>query len=205
MKKKFTVLGIFALLFAVLSVCVYHNSALSNNEVLIIQAIQSIMKGVPTSLAKFLSSLGHEQNWNYVVIFATLVLIICRKFKAGILFWLAIFSANKIYSFIKTIIMRPRPPVEIRLIDIDGYSFPSGHSTMSMVTYGFLIYLVCKYVKNKILKTVLVALLSLLILLIGFSRNWLGVHFPTDVLGGFSLGICIICIFAIINEIKFTK
>ena len=70
-----------------------------------------------------------------------------------------------------------------------------------MVTYGLLIYFVHKYVQNRILKSILITVLSLLIVSIGFTRVWLGVHFPTDVIGGFALGLCIVFVCIWILEI----
>lgn len=207
MKNKLIIFAIFFAIFLAVSFCVYQNSALSEKELLIISTIQNFLKDVPLEVAKFITYFGHEINWRIAVGIAIITLLILKKFKLAILYFLSLPCAEFAYSSIKTIIQRPRPPIDIRLIDAWNYSFPSGHSTMSMVTYGLLIYFVYKYVKNKPLKTSLISLLSCLILLVGFSRVWVGVHFPTDVIGGFSLGICIICIFAIINEIKlpFTK
>lgn len=207
MKKKLCIFIIFFVVFILTTLLVYQNSALSGKELLIINTVQSILKDMPLEIAKFITYFGHEQNWLIVVISAIIVLLACRKFKETILYIIAIHCSTFLYSFVKDIIARPRPPIEMRLIEVTNTSYPSGHSATSMVTYGLLIYFVCKYVKNKILRNILVALLSTLILLVGFSRVWVGVHFPTDVLGGFSIGICIICIFAIINEIKlpFTK
>ena len=207
MKNKIIVFTAFFAIFLTVSFCVYQNTTLSEKELLIINAVQSFLKNIPLEIARFITSFGHEMNWRISVGIAIITLFALKKFKLAILYFLSLPCAEFAYSSIKTIIQRPRPPIDIRLIDAWNYSFPSGHSTMSMVTYGLLIYFVYKYVKNKPLKTSLISLLSCLILLVGFSRVWVGVHFPTDVIGGFSLGICIICIFAIINEIKlpFTK
>ena len=101
---------------------------------------------------------------------------------------------------IKNILRRPRPD-EFRIIEENGYSFPSGHSMVSMAFYGLLIYLIYKRVKNKYLKYGLITLLSIVIILIGLSRIYLGVHYTSDVLAGFLLGISYLIIFiSIINE-----
>ena len=89
---------------------------------------------------------------------------------------------------LKNILQRPRP-TEYRIIDERGYSFPSGHSMISMAFYGLLIYLIYKNIKNKSLKWILIILLSILILFIGISRIYLGVHYVSDVLGGFLVSI----------------
>ena len=95
---------------------------------------------------------------------------------------------------LKNIIQRPRPD-EFRLISESGYSFPSGHSMISMAFYGFLIYLSIKYFKNKKLKILLVTFLSILIILIGISRIYLGVHYTSDVIAGFLISVCYLIIF----------
>ena len=207
MKKKLIIFSIFLAIFLAVSFCVYKNTALSEKEILIISAIQSLLKNVPLEVAKFITHFGHEINWKISVGIAIIFLLVFKKYKAAILYFISLPFAEYTYSSIKAIIQRPRPPIEMRLIEAGNSSFPSGHSTMSMVAYGLLIYFVYKYVKNKPLKISLISFLSCLILLVGFSRNWVGVHFPTDVIGGFSLGICIICIFALLYEIKnpFTK
>ena len=69
-----------------------------------------------------------------------------------------------------------------------GLSFPSGHALMSVTFYGLLIYIVFKSVKNKELKWTLIVMLMLLILIIGFSRIYLRVHYPSDVAAGYCIG-----------------
>ena len=95
---------------------------------------------------------------------------------------------------LKFIIQRPRP-TEFRIINESGYSFPSGHSMVSAAFYGFLIYLIYKNVKNKYLKWSLITLLSLVILTIGISRIYLGVHYTSDVIAGFLISISYLIIF----------
>ena len=98
--------------------------------------------------------------------------------------WIKIFSASA----------RVRP-VGIALIEQGGYSFPSGHSMMAFAFYGFIIYLINKSNMAKKKKIVITTLLSILILLIGVSRIYLGVHFASDVLGGFILSLIHLILF----------
>ena len=87
-----------------------------------------------------------------------------------------------------------------------GYSFPSGHSMISAAFYGFLIYLIYKKVKNKKLKITLIIVLSILIVSIGISRIYLGVHYTSDVLGGFLLSISYLILYTnIVNSIVDSK
>lgn len=84
----------------------------------------------------------------------------------------------------------------------NGYSLPSGHSMVSMAFYGYLIYLIYRHINNKYIKWSLITLLSLLIISIGISRIYLGVHYTSDVLAGFLVAISYLIIYInIINRI----
>lgn len=88
---------------------------------------------------------------------------------------------------LKHVYKRERPMID-ELVDGTGYSFPSGHSTASMIFFGCLIYLIINSRWNLPAKWFSSIVLSLLILLIGLSRIYFHVHYPSDVLGGFAFG-----------------
>ena len=89
-----------------------------------------------------------------------------------------------IYSMLKNYFQRPRPDKTFWLVMEHGSSFPSGHTMNGTFCYGMLIYLIYRNMENKKLKTALIVLLAVLIPLIGFSRVFVGVHHPTDVIAG---------------------
>src|ERR1035437_8336078 len=89
---------------------------------------------------------------------------------------------------IKIFINRPRPIVDIAYYIETSASFPSGHSTIAIAFFGFVTYYLLSHVAGKNKKTILILLGTILIALIGFSRLYLGVHFLSDVLGGFLIG-----------------
>jgi undecaprenyl-diphosphatase len=89
---------------------------------------------------------------------------------------------------LKNLFGRPRPEDPL-LRTVSGLSFPSGHALLSVAFYGLLIYLVWKNIANIWLRWTLIVLLLLLILIIGLSRIYLRVHYASDVLAGFAMGI----------------
>lgn len=96
--------------------------------------------------------------------------------------------------WLKDLIDRPRPEAK-HLVEATTMSFPSGHAMSSIAFFGFLIYLVWRLVSTPWVRWLLSVLLALLILLIGFSRVYLGVHYPSDVLAGYAAGGACLAIF----------
>jgi len=92
-------------------------------------------------------------------------------------------------SAVKIAVDRPRPEVTERLIDAFGKSFPSGHAMSSTVTYGALLLVFLPVLRGRSHKIVAISATVALVLAIGLSRLFLGVHFVSDVLGGWVLGL----------------
>jgi membrane-associated phospholipid phosphatase len=103
---------------------------------------------------------------------------------------------------LKNLFDRDRPLIPL-LEEARGLSFPSGHALMSVTFYGLLIYIVFKGFKNKAFKWTLISMLLLLILTIGFSRIYLRVHYASDVIAGFCVGLLwlVICVW-ILNKLE---
>ena len=144
-----------------------------------------------TPIVKVITQLGGVIG---LITIAVILTFAIKNKKISLLIWINLGISALLNQILKHIIQRPRP-TEFRIIDESGYSFPSGHSMVSAAFYGFLIYLIYKKVKNKYLKCGLIATLSLLIVLIGTSRVYLGVHYTSDVLAGFLIAISYLIIF----------
>ena len=129
-----------------------------------------------------------------MIILTILLLVVLKNKKVGLSICTNLVVVTILNQLLKRLLQRPRP-TEFRIIEENGYSFPSGHSMVSMAFYGYLIYLIYRFVKNKYLKWISIVLLSLLICLIGISRIYLGVHYTSDVLGGFLISISYLVIY----------
>lgn len=142
-----------------------------------------------TPVVKGITYMG---NWQTVTALC-LALLIIKPLRID---WGIPVSAGAIFvtllnKTLKHMVQRPRPQEVVHLINEGGFSFPSGHSITSMFVYGLLIYLVRTNVKNKTAANILTAALSFLAVCVGMSRVYLGVHYPTDVLAGWCLGIAV--------------
>jgi undecaprenyl-diphosphatase len=106
--------------------------------------------------------------------------------------WLVIAAAaggGAISSGLKVLIGRPRPAVLIPLIHPESPSFPSGHSMLAAVVYLTLGALLARFVPRRRVKAFFLGFAMILVFLIGVTRVYLGVHYPSDVLGGWSAGL----------------
>lgn len=155
-----------------------------------------LISDVMTPIVKIITQFGGAY---WLIGFSIFLLFIIKNRKIGISIILNLGLSVSMNYTLKQILQRPRP-TEYRIINESGYSFPSGHSMVSMAFYGYLIYLIYKYVKNKYVKTILIMLLTILIVSIGISRIYLGVHYTSDVIAGFIVAISYLIIYT--NVIK---
>lgn len=96
-------------------------------------------------------------------------------------------SSVGLMFLLKGAFARPRPDIPL-FETAKGLSFPSGHALMSTTFYGLIIYIVFKTIETPIYKWTLIGLLIILIIVIGFSRIYLRVHYASDVLAGYCVG-----------------
>ena len=200
MKKFRIIIGCLCLLlFSVIlfNVCKYGVLDIDNNVYNFIS--KNIMNDTLSSILKCVTHLGGVA---FIVLLGVLCFMFCKKNRWFITFDLV--GCTVINQTIKHIVRRPRPNV-LRLVSESGYSFPSGHSMISVAFYGLVIYFVYKNINNKYLKWTLISLLSLLILTIGFSRIYVGVHYFTDVVGGFFLALAYLIVYIYIYNKKVIK
>lgn len=168
------------------------NKEIMNGDIVGYKLISTfLISDFATPIAKFITNFGGAI---FLVVLTIILFILIKNKKIGVSIFSNLVMITALNQLLKNILQRPRP-TEYRIIEETGYSFPSGHSMISMAFYGYLIYLIYKYVKNKYVKWISMALLSLLICSIGISRIYLGVHYTSDVLGGFLISISYLVIY----------
>ena len=192
-KKNFKWLVLFIALIGFLALAEdVFNKEIMNGDIIGYKIISTfLISDFATPIAKFITNFGGAI---FLITLTVILVILIKNKKIGLSIFSNLVIITVLNQLLKRILQRPRP-TEFRIIEETGYSFPSGHSMVSMAFYGYLIYLIYKYVKNKYVKWILIVLLSCLIVGIGTSRIYLGVHYTSDVLGGFLVSISYLILF----------
>jgi undecaprenyl-diphosphatase len=129
--------------------------------------------------------------------FFVFILKMKKYYRTALLIPLNIAVGSLLNELLKQLFHRARPDI-LRLVKVTDYSFPSGHSMNSMIFYGFLIYLILSFVRSRS-KYPAAVVIGFLILLIGTSRVYLGVHYASDVIAGFIIGLAWLAFFVYIS------
>lgn len=190
-KRKIWIAAGSLLIFAAISYIVTTVDVLSFDTV-VRETIYGFRSDGRTVFFRTITYLG---NWETISAICIATLLFRHNLRSpGIPLAATGIIAVVIQKSLKIFFHRARPDIALHLIHQGGYSFPSGHSFSVLVFYGMIIFLCHRHMKNRTAANTVTVLLSILIALIGFSRIYLGVHFPTDVLGGWSLGLCLLMI-----------
>ncbi|MHC5246876.1 phosphatase PAP2 family protein [Enterococcus sp. LJL90] len=155
-------------------------------------AVTAIVRSNYPNLNSFFLWITQFGNAITVIILAlAIVFVLVRGKKYLQTLWLAanlILISGIANPLLKLFFNRQRPTLE-HLVTETSLSFPSGHAVTSVILYGTIIFILPTILEGKKITRLLQILLGILILLIGASRIYLGVHFPSDILGGYMLGL----------------
>lgn len=189
-KYNLIIMFIFVLVFLLVAILLQIDKV-STIDNYIYNYISLTISPTMTNIFKIITSLGSF----YAIVSICLLSFLFFKDKRNS----RLVTVNAMVIFTITIILkylfaRDRP-IDINIITEYGYSFPSSHSAVSVAFYGFLAYLVHKNVSNKKLRYSILICLTILTLLIGISRIYLGVHYATDVLAGFAISAAYLIMF----------
>ena len=139
-------------------------------------------------VAADITALGGGVVLTLVVAIVAGFLLVQRLWLTALAVALASLTGGWAVDLIKGQVLRARPDLVPHLVDVHGYSFPSGHATSSAVVYLTLAALAGQVTPDRIARRYLLAVAVLLVGAIGCSRVYLGVHWPSDVLAGWSFG-----------------
>jgi len=134
------------------------------------------------------TALGSVPILTLVMLVVVGLLLAMRRWVTALLTAAACASAGLVVTLLKNEVGRPRPAIVPHLVDASGLSFPSGHSAGSAAVYLTLTALATQVVEGEPVRRYLIAVAALLVGAIGVSRVYLGVHWPSDVLAGWSFG-----------------
>lgn len=143
-------------------------------------------------IARWVTELGSESFLiPFTIIMGLILTIVFRDWMSALLFAGGTLMSHLLNMWIKVLVGRERPSIFIEA-NAEGFSFPSGHSMIPMVCYGFLMYVLVKKISSTTIKIMIQAGFSLLIFLIGISRYIINVHYLTDIIAGFMFGFLIL-------------
>ena len=200
MKNKKILLSIlFGLLFFVMMFLVLMDMT-TRFDMMIYDMVISLRCDFLDNYFTMITKLG---NTKVVVVVIVGVMLLLRN-QYGLFLAVSGLDSTIMNYFVKICIRRDRPS-GLRLITQGGYSFPSGHAMISICVYGYLMYYVFHHIKNKVLKYSVSFLLFVVILSIGVSRIYVGVHFASDVLAGYLLALCYLLLLFYVMERFYIK
>ena len=190
-KNYLWIIAFIALLVFFFILKKYFSNDLENFDNMIYNFLIKYQSPALTIIFKFISHLCGP----ITVVSMLLLLVIFGKNKEYDRYTVIITAGAFVLNYIVKIICRRPRPLDINLINETGFSLPSSHAMVSVAFYGFLMYYVYKLDMNKKKKIIIETLLGILIILIGISRVYLGVHYASDVLAGMCLSICYYILF----------
>lgn len=156
-------------------------------DVKVMKYVHNNAAPIGVSTMKTISYLGSAKFFIPIGTLILLLMIKNKNIKGTKLLILSTIGSYTLNEILKRIFIRTRP-LKYFLVEQGGYSYPSGHSMVSMTFYTTMTYLLLKKIKDKKLRKVIWIMNFVIIALIGFSRIYLGVHWPTDVLAGYIIG-----------------
>ena len=134
------------------------------------------------------TALGSVGVLTLITVLAVGYLLVARKFHTAGFAAACIAVGTSLSSIMKTLLMRPRPEIVPHLVNVSSSSFPSGHSMNAAIVYLTLATLLARGENNRAVQAYLIGVAIFLALLVGATRVYLGVHWPSDVVAGWAMG-----------------
>jgi membrane-associated phospholipid phosphatase len=180
------------LVFALLGQAYAAGSPTVTVDAWVANALHAHVFPLATAALVGVTTLGSTAALTLVVAIAAAYLFLLRRGREAALLVVVLAGAQLLTWILKAIFERPRPSFTDPVATASWFSFPSGHALGSIAVYGTLAYVVGRRLDSARARAGVVAGAALLVVLIGFSRLYLGVHYLTDVLAGYSAGLALL-------------
>ncbi len=162
------------------------NESIAHFDTAVIGFVQGLEAPWLTSIMRVFTWIGSGYVVATIALIGFIVLYFVLRYRHQAFLLIAVIAGSVLLnSALKTYFKRERPVIH-RIMDANGFSFPSGHSMMAFALYAIIAYIAWRNVKTTMSRVVLVLFTAFMIITIGTSRIYLGVHYPSDIVGGFA-------------------
>jgi undecaprenyl-diphosphatase len=179
----------------------YDSVFVSRIDSWLIRHIQQLESDYWTGVMKVITYIGSKP----IVIFIVMVIAICfllfKHYREMAMLIVAVAGSAVLNHYLKQLFTRARPDIH-PLITETGYSFPSGHSMNAFTLFGIMTVLLWTFLPSRVGRSVLVGFSLFMIIVIGLSRIYLGVHYPSDVIAAYLASCTWICLVIFVASLK---
>lgn len=184
---RLLLISILFLIVFILMAIIVKEGMVERFDLAIIQYVQGLESVYLTKIMLVFTNIGSFPFVITIFIITSLFLFFVLHHRSELFLYTGLLIVTQIVNqLLKTFFQRTRPEFH-RLVEIGGYSFPSGHAMTAFTVYTILTFLLWRHIRTTFGRFLLLAVSILFILLIGISRIYLGVHFPSDIIGGYSM------------------
>ncbi len=173
-----------AICVAVIAVMIT-NKQIAGFDSSIISAVQGLESPALTALFKIFTFIGSTATVAVLSLLLLVFMYFVMRYRSEVFLFIAVMGGTVVFNQIfKYMFHRERPSIH-RLVEETGFSFPSGHSMLAFALFGVVAFLLWHELSSRIARGIVIVVAALVILCVGISRIYLGVHYPSDVLGGY--------------------
>ena len=173
---------------AALAIALAEFSIVAQLDIEVSRAIHGWTVGWLTNLVVDITDLAATSTVLPLTAVVALALVAVRHWRGAAALAIAVLGTQVAVAVVKALMTRPRPPDAIAIADPSGWSFPSGHSATAVALYLMLALIATSLWRGRLRPAVAFGAAGAIVALVGFSRVYLGAHYPTDVLAGWLLG-----------------
>jgi undecaprenyl-diphosphatase len=176
-------------IFAAILDAVFDRATMVRWDLAIAERIHQTATPTGTQIFDWISRVGSPNSMTWMTIVVCLLLFGSGRIQLGILWVAAVAGGAGLETILKNLVHRTRPEYAGHYLASGNYSFPSGHATLSFLGVSMLLYtlIVTHRLGERWARILVIGAGAVWILLVGISRIYLGVHFPSDVVGGYTI------------------